>query len=124
MDKGISAATAWRLADTLRGKAEVEVPQTGTATFVRTDADGTAWIRIPGNDFDTPVEGGVTASASAGDTVSYSIGGGRVSVTGNVSAPSTSASHVDEVVAPVSEMAQSAVRDAGLAAAAADSAQA
>ena len=97
----ISAAVAWRLADRLRGGSDPKQQQSGTATFSRMDDDGTAWIRIPGNDFDTPVEGGVYTDAQEGDAVPYSIAGGQVAVTGNVTSPSVGQRVVDATIAPV-----------------------
>jgi hypothetical protein len=97
----LSAAIGWRLADVLRGEKAEPLRQDGMATFVRRDDDGTAWVRIPGNDFDTPVEGGMYADAQEGDAVPYSITGGQVAVTGNVTSPSVGQRVVDATIAPV-----------------------
>lgn len=101
MAERLSAAIGWRLADVLRGEKAEPLRQDGMATFVRRDDDGTAWIRIPGNDFDTPVEGGMYADAQEGDAVPYSIAGGQVAVTGNVTSPSVGQRVVDATIAPV-----------------------
>ena len=118
----ISAAVAWRLAERLRGGNDAKQAQTGTATFVRRDDDGTAWVRLPGNDFDTPVDGGMYADAVEGDTVPYAIGGGQVSVTGNASSPSVGMRAVASAIAPVQAAVRRAAADvaaaSGIAAAA------
>jgi len=121
----LEGRVAWRLADALRGalggRAQ-DVPQTGTATFVRRDDDGTAWVRLPGNDFDTPVDGSVLADAQEGDTVPYAIGGGQVSVTGNASSPAVGMRAVASAIAPVQAAVRRAAADvaaaSGIAAAA------
>jgi len=119
----ISVPVAWRLADRLRsGKSVEKQPQSGTATFVRRDDDGTAWVRLPGNDFETPVDGSVLAEATEGDAVRYEIGGGQVSVVGNASDPSVGSRGVASIVLPLSRAVEAAVRSAeitnGIAAAA------
>jgi len=118
----ISAAVAWRLAERLRGGNDAKQAQTGTATFVRMDDDGTAWVRLPGNDFDTPVDGSVLADAQEGDTVPYAIGGGQVSVTGNASSPAVGMRAVASAIAPVQAAVRRAAADvaaaSGIAAAA------
>lgn len=120
----ISAAVAWRLADRLRGGSDPKQQQSGTATFSRMDDDGTAWIRIPGNDFDTPVEGGMYADANEGDTVTYTISGGQVSISGNATSPAVGGTYVAEKVRPVERKANNAIASAEQARTAADMATA
>lgn len=120
----ISAAVAWRLADRLRGGGDPKQQQSGTATFSRMDNDGTAWIRIPGNDFDTPVEGGMYADANEGDTVTYTISGGQVSISGNATSPAVGGTYVAEKVRPVERKADVAYHEAERAHDAADAAEA
>ena len=123
MAGNLSASIGWRLADVLKGSDTEKQSQTGTATFVRTDPDGTAWIRLPGNDFDTPVEGGVYVDAKSGDTVTYTISGGQVSVSGNATSPSVGGTYVSGVVAPVEQQASAAYAEAVRAHEAADAAE-
>lgn len=110
----ISARTGWRLADALRRAAPTAARRQGVATYVRTDSDGTAWVRIAGADADTPVTGAVLSECEPGQVVEYRIDGGECSIVGNASAPSVGAAHVADVVgaviAPV-RIATAAARD-------------
>lgn len=107
MATDISSRVAWRLKRAIQGKDKKRQSGTGTATFVRRDSDGTAWVRLAGNDFDTPVKG-ISVDAEPGDAVSYEIRNGGVMVGGNTSSPSVSERAVDDAVAPVADLAQSA----------------
>lgn len=124
MAQDISSRVAWKLRKAILGAASNDASQTGTAKVQRRDADGTLWIRLPGASIDTPVSGSVLAKVAAGDSVSYTIYGGRVSVIGNASDPSAGATYVNEQVEPVSQQANMAVGLAVRAKAAADSAEA
>lgn len=91
-----------RLADAL---AWDQRPQDtyGTATFVRTDPDGTSWVRLAGSDTDTPVNGGMTVDASEGDTVTVRQDGTRLYVMGNGTTPAVGHRQVTQIVQPVQE---------------------
>lgn len=73
----------------------------GTATFVRREANGTCWVRLPGADVDTPANGGALAEAEPGQAVSYRIDGTRLTLIGNHDAPSVGSTYVKSVVEPV-----------------------
>ena len=97
MAEGISGGVAWRLRKAVSKGSDKKPPQTGTAVVKRRDGDGTLWVRLPGSTVDTPVTGAVVASVKAGDTVSYAISGGRVSISGNASDPSVGEAVVSRV---------------------------
>lgn len=124
MADNLSASVGWRLADMLKGGTKVkQSSQSGIAEFVRMDSDGTAWIRFPGNDFDTPVEGGVFVDAKEGDTVTYTISGGQVSISGNATSPAVGGTYVNSVIAPVRNRVDTAYAEALRAHEAADAAE-
>lgn len=111
--------------------AQEQQPQDtyGTATYLRTDSDGTAWVRLVGSDIDTPANGGTTVDAKEGDTVTVRQSGTRLYVTGNGTTPAVGQQQVVDIVSPVERMAeaagayaQSALESANTAAAAAESA--
>lgn len=108
----------WRLADMLAGER-----QGGTstvATIHHVDGDGVTWVTPVGAEEPVPVNGTSVASAGPGDVVAVSIAGGRLSILGNASAPSVGGTYVREIVAPVEEMAGTAIEDAATAKTAAD----
>ena len=120
---GLDPMGAWELAEAL-GSAEREKVREGTASYVRTDQDGTGWVLLPGADEATPVTGSALASARPGDVVRYRIEGGRLSVLGNASAPAVGAGYVRDAVEPVAEAAERAERLASAAAGRGDAAAA
>lgn len=97
MAESISSRVAWKLRKVISGGSRDTPSRTGIATVQRRDADGTVWVRFPGSSIDTPVTGAVVANVAAGDTISYDLSGGRVSVTGNASDPSAGTSTVRAV---------------------------
>lgn len=120
----MSAMVARQLVDAVRALAtERRMPEVGTATVQRADPDGTVWVRLPGADADTPVNGTVTASAEPGQLVAYRIDGGRLSVTGNATSPAVGGTYVAQAVAPVDAKADAALADAARASSAADQAE-
>lgn len=88
---------AWKLRKVIVGESHKAASRSGNATVQRRDADGTVWVRFPGASMDTPVTGSVVASAEVGDTISYDLRDGRVSVTGNASDPAAGSRTVDTV---------------------------
>lgn len=101
MAEDISSRVAWALKKALTPKGTETGKGRGRATFVRRDERGTAWVRIPGNDFDTPVAGGIAADSEPGDTILYDISNGRVSITGNDTSPSVGERFVGRAMEPV-----------------------
>ena len=95
----------------------------GSATYVRRDSDGTAWVRLPGADRDVPVNGQVLAEAAPGQLVGYTLRDGRLSISGNASSPAVGVERVREEVAPAAEAAASASVEAQRAKMAADAAE-
>lgn len=101
MAESISAKTAWALAKAIKGGSKKKLPNSGSATVVRIDQDGTHWVRISGSDVETPVNGAITADAKPGDVVQYHLEDTRISITGNATSPSVGKEYVDERVEPV-----------------------
>lgn len=101
MAEDISSRVAWALKKALTPKGTETGKGRGRATFVRRDERGTAWVRIPGNDFDTPVAGGIAADSEPGDTILYDISNGKVSITGNDTSPSVGERFVGRAIDPV-----------------------
>lgn len=113
----------WKLAEVLKGMTDAEPPKAGTATVRDVDSDGTVWVVPTGSDEAVPVTGMSVASVSSGDVVIVEANGGRLSITGNATAPAVGQQTVDETVAPVRTVAEGAEEEATRARAAADSAQ-
>lgn len=109
MAESISSRVAWKLRKVISGGSRDAPSRTGTATVQRRDADGTVWVRFPGSSIDTPVTGAVVANVAAGDTISYDLSGGRVSVIGNASDPAAG----ERAVGAVRKMANAARELAG-----------
>lgn len=96
---GIEQRTFWDFAKMVLGKGGgVRTMASNQATFLRTDTDGTQWVRLAGSSDETPVNGRTLASAQAGDTVEWSIDDGVLSITGNATEPSVGERKVTEVV--------------------------
>jgi hypothetical protein len=104
---GIDQNTLWQLASMILGKPKEVTTTRERATFLRTDQDGTQWVRLPSSNDETPVNGRTLATAKAGDTVEWSIHDGRLSITGNESQPSVGMREVfqtaSDIVQPVVE---------------------
>ncbi len=101
-----------RLADVLA----VEQPSQdtyGTATYLRTDPDGTAWVRLAGSDIETPANGGTTVDAREGDTVTVRQDGTRLYIMGNGTAPSVGHRQVAQMLLPVEETVSGIVGSVG-----------
>lgn len=101
MAESISAKTAWALAKAIKGGSKKKLPNSGTATVVRVDQDGTHWVRISGSDVETPVNGAITADAKPGDVVQYRLEDTRIAITGNATSPSVGKEYVNDRVEPV-----------------------
>jgi len=101
MAESISAKTAWALAKAIKGGSKKKLPNSGSATVVRIDQDGTHWVRISGSDVETPVNGAITAGTRPGDVVQYHLEDTRISITGNATSPSVGKEYVDDKVEPV-----------------------
>lgn len=102
---GIDQNTLWKFANMILGKSKAQPTTRERATFLRTDPDGTQWVRLPSSNDETPVNGRTLATAKAGDTVEWSIHDGRLSITGNESQPSVGMREVfqtaSDIVQPV-----------------------
>lgn len=70
--------------------------QTVPATYLGTDDQGKAFVRLAGSDESTPVKS-MTVQADVGDMVRATVGNGRVVVSANASNPSASTSNVGRV---------------------------
>lgn len=66
-----------------------------------TATEGGVWISIPGSESPTPVNGNIACEVAKGDTVSYRIENGRLSITGNSSTPSVGSARAASFVEPV-----------------------
>lgn len=113
----------WKLAEVLKGMTDAEPPKAGTATVRDVDGDGTVWVVPTGSDEAVPVTGMSVASVSSGDVVTVQTNSGRLSITGNATAPAVGSTYVRETVEPVEATAKQALGDAERAAAAADEAE-
>lgn len=120
---GIDQNTLWQLASMILGKSKAQPTTRERATFLRTDPDGTQWVRLPSSNDETPVNGRTLATAKAGDTVEWSIDNGRLSITGNSTSPSVGGTYVSQAVAPVERKANTALSEASRAKEAADTAE-
>lgn len=118
-DDGVSAATAWALIDILKPKAVARQPD-GVATVTRVDKDGTVWVRLSNSTIDTPANGSVVSDVTAGDSVSYKVESGKLSITGNLSDPAVgreaAKTAATKIVAPIERLAGNAQQAADAAA--------
>ena len=118
----MGALGTWDLADELQARPDARRTTT-IATVSRVDDDGSVWVRLPGADADTPVNGRMYVDAKPGQTVQATIEGGRCSITGNASSPAVGGGYVRQVIAPVEQKATNALDEAQRAHNAADAAE-
>ena len=118
----MGALGTWDLADELSARPDARRTAT-IATVSRVDDDGSVWVRLPGAEADTPVNGQTYVDVAPGQTVQATIEGGRCSITGNSSSPAVGGRYVRQVVAPVEQKADAATDDAKRAKKAADAAE-
>ena len=118
----MGALGTWDLADELSARPDARRTAT-IATVSRVDDDGSVWVRLPGADADTPVNGQTYVDAKPGQTVQATIEGGRCSITGNASSPAVGGGYVRQVIAPVEQKATNALDEAQRAHDAADAAE-
>ena len=118
----MGALGTWDLADELSARPDARRTTT-IATVSRVDDDGSVWVRLPGADADTPVNGQTYVDVSPGQTVQATIEGGRCSITGNASSPAVGGGYVRQVIAPVEQKATNALEEAQRAHDAADAAE-
>lgn len=116
----LSAKSAWKLNNALKKSAATKPTKVGTARVTRRDSDGSMWVRLPGSNVDTPVNGQVLSDAQVGDTVSVRIENGRLSLMGNASTPSVGQQQVNTTVQPVRQTADNALETASTAQTAAE----
>lgn len=120
MAEKLSAKSAWKLNNALKKSAATKPTKVGTARVTRRDSDGSVWVRLPGSNVDTPVNGQILSDAQVGDTVSVRIENGRLSLMGNASTPSVGQQQVNTTVQPVQQTADNALETASTAQAAAE----
>ena len=118
----MGALGTWDLADELQVRPDSRRTTT-IATVSRVDDDGSVWVRLPGADADTPVNGQTYVDVAPGQTVQATIEGGRCSITGNSSSPAVGGRYARQVIAPVEQKADAATDDAKRAKKAADAAE-
>lgn len=115
MAEKLSAKSAWKLNNALKKSAATKPTKVGTARVTRRGSDGSMWVRLPGSNVDTPVNGQVLSDAAVGDTVSVRIENGRLSLMGNATTPAVGQQQVNTTVQPVSRQATYAMQAAELA---------
>lgn len=120
MAEKLSAKSAWKLNNALKKSAATKPTKVGTARVTRRDSDGSVWVRLPGSNVDTPVNGQILSDAQVGDTVSVRIENGRLSLMGNASTPSVGQQQVNTTVRPVRQTADNALETASTAQTAAE----
>lgn len=139
MAEELTPSVGWQIADALTAVAGGGRggSTSGIATVSSIDSEGRVWVHLPGGVDETPVNGSSVADCDPGQSVSYTVENGRLSITGNASNPSVGQDNVDRTVAPISlrvdtiselanrayEAADAAVSDASRANEAASSAQ-
>lgn len=98
----LSSYEADRLNDALYGMDKDGVGQTQvSARYVRTDPDGTAWVRLEGADKDTPLTSAMSVRAREGDLIDVSLGGYEAVGGGNRTDPSAGFQDVRAVTVEV-----------------------
>lgn len=91
----LSSYEADRLNDALYGMDKDGVEQTQvSARYVRTDSDGTAWVRFEGADKDTPLTSAMSVIAREGDLIDVRLGGYEAVGGGNRTDPSAGVARV------------------------------
>lgn len=115
MAERLSAKSAWKLKSALQKTSQTKPTKVGPARVTRIESDGSVWVRLPGSNADTPVNGQLLSTSRVGDTVSVRIENGRLSLVGNASAPSVGQQQVDATVQPVSRQVSYAMQAAELA---------
>ena len=75
---------------------DTPAPYDAPAVVTRIEGGATAWVKIAGNDTETPVK--LTIDAKAGDTVQVRVGGGAAWLTGNQTAPPTDDTKADKAM--------------------------
>lgn len=119
---GIDTSTATRLVEAML-VTTTEVPREAEARVTRVDEDGMPWVAIAGSDEETPANGSVISEANVGQQVRVSVQGGKLSIVGNATSPSVGGTYVQNVVDPVSKLAEAAMYEAERAHTAADVAE-
>lgn len=120
---GIGKSVATRIFSSLL-TSTTDVPKEAEARVARVDEDGVPWVAVAGSDEETPANGSVLSEASVGQLVRVSVQGGKLSIVGNASSPSVGGTYVQNVVDPVSRLAEAAMTEAQRAHDAADVAEA
>ena len=84
------------IADAIYAKVPKQAQTSMPATYQGKDAEGKAWVLLPGSTSPTPVKR-MAVEAKPGDTVSVTVGNGRATVDSNISNPSAGLAGVKTV---------------------------
>lgn len=107
----LSSYEADRLNDALYGMDKDGAAQAQvSARYVRTDKDGTPWVRFEGADKDTPLTSAMSVMAREGDLIDVRLGGYEATGGGNRTDPSASSEKVVKVEARAIDAQAEAVR--------------
>ena len=109
----LSSYEADRLNDAIYGMDKDGVEQTQvSARYVRTDSDGTAWVRFEGSDKDTPLTSAMSVMAREGDLIDVRLGGYEAVGGGNRTDPSAGVARVALVENLARDTAEESARTA------------
>ena len=109
----LSSYEADRLNDALYGMDEGgEAQAQVSARYVRTDSDGTAWVRLEGADKDTPLTSAMSVTAREGDLIDVRLGGYEAVGGGNRTDPSAGVARVALVENLARDTAEESARTA------------
>lgn len=109
----LSSYEADRLNDALYGMDKDGVEQTRvSARYVRTDSDGTAWVRLEGADRDTPLTSAMSVTAREGDLIDVRLGGYEAVGGGNRTDPGAGVARVALVENLARDTAEESARTA------------
>ena len=97
------------VADAIYSKSSKQAQTTMPGTYRGKDAEGKAWVLLPGAESPTPVKR-MAVEATPGDTVSVTVGNGRATVDSNISNPSAGLAGVKKVEKTANDAKSTAVQ--------------
>ena len=97
------------IADAIYAKVPKQAQTSMPATYQGKDAEGKAWVLLPGATSPTPVKR-MAVEAKQGDTVSVTVGNGRATVDSNISNPSAGLAGVKKVEKTANDAKSTAVQ--------------
>lgn len=112
---GLLARTVSQMVDRSVARVMKSASQSRQATYMGRDGEGVPWVTVAGEESARPAQS-MTVEASAGDTVSVTITGNRLSIVGNVSNPGAGVAGVQRAqsaAAGAQQTADKASDDAG-----------